>query len=119
MALLAHRVGIELTRAGLEVVVALPLVITRTVADQSGLGAAQRWGNVVGSMGIDEATLGELGSPADRDGSRPRTVVLVDDVVTTGATLTEAVRALRAVGVIDIRAATIAATRRWGTHADL
>ena len=119
MALLAHRVGTELTRVGVDVVVVTPLVITRLVVDQSGLGAAPRWRNVVGSMSVDQASLDELGSPSARDGSRPNMVVLVDDVVTTGATLTEAVRALRAVGVLQIRAATIAATRRRGAHADV
>jgi orotate phosphoribosyltransferase len=39
-------------------------------------------------------------------------VVLVDDLVTTGATLTDCARALREVGADVVAAATVAATRR-------
>jgi predicted amidophosphoribosyltransferase len=74
----------------------------RRVADQSGLDAAGRASNIAGSM-----------SYAARSGCLPTgPVVLVDDIVTSGATLAEAARALRAAGIEVRAAAVVAATRR-------
>jgi predicted amidophosphoribosyltransferase len=73
----------------------------RTVADQRGLGRAQRRENVAGSL---RAVRGNVLTGRD--------VVIVDDVVTTGATLAEAARALRAAGARVVGAATVAATPR-------
>ncbi len=78
-------------------VVAPVLRQTRSVADQSGLGSRRRLENVSGRIRCDPRVGG-------------RTVVVVDDVVTTGATLAEAVRALRGAGAEVIGAATVAAT---------
>jgi predicted amidophosphoribosyltransferase len=77
------------------------LVQARRVADQSGLTAAERVENLVGAL--------EVARPAAVRGER---IILVDDVITTGATLTEAARALRAAGAEVVAAAVIAATRR-------
>lgn len=75
------------------------LVPVRAVADQAGLSTAGRAANLAGAM---------RGRPPP-DGLP---VVVVDDVVTTGATLAEAVRALRRGGA-DVRGcAVVAATRR-------
>ena len=74
------------------------LVPARKVADQSGLTTAQRAGNLAGAL---RAT-GVAGAP----------VVVVDDVMTTGATLVEAARALAAAGHPVAGAAVLAATRR-------
>ena len=72
----------------------------RVVADQSGLTTADRAANLSGA-------LRSTGAPQAR-------VLLVDDVVTTGATLVEATRALRAAGHEVVGAAAVAATqRRW------
>ena len=76
------------------------LVPARAVADQAALGTAARAANLHGAL---RARRPLPGLP----------VVLVDDVVTTGATLAEAARALRAAGA-DVRgAAVVAATQRW------
>jgi predicted amidophosphoribosyltransferase len=76
----------------------------RRVADQSGLGAAERHANLAGAY--------RRRPRAGRRGGAP--VVVVDDVVTSGASLTEAVRALEAGGAAVLGAATFAATRRRG-----
>ncbi|QKW38988.1 ComF family protein [Actinomadura sp. NAK00032] len=69
------------------------------VADQVGLTARQRAANVQGAVEARPCVAG-------------RRVVLVDDVVTTGASLAEAARALRAAGAEVTATATIAATPR-------
>ena len=69
---------------------------SRTVADQSGLSVAQRSANLAGSLM-----------------ARPRGVgsrIVVDDVITTGASAAEAVRALRSAGASVGGVAVIAAT---------
>jgi predicted amidophosphoribosyltransferase len=71
----------------------------RRVADQAGLTATARSANLTGA----------LRARLDLRGVR---VIVVDDVVTTGATLTEAARALRAAGAEVPAAAVIAATER-------
>lgn len=77
------------------------------VVDQAGLDARGRSANLAGSMAVDAAALRRLAR------SRPRAhVVLCDDVLTTGATLREAQRALESVGLVALAAATVAATQR-------
>ena len=84
--------------ARLRVVRALRLV--RQPQDQAGLTASERRGNLAGALTC-------VAAPADR-------VIVVDDIVTTGATLAEAARALREAGVGSLSAAAIAATSRRG-----
>jgi predicted amidophosphoribosyltransferase len=75
----------------------------RRVADSTGLTTEQRRANLAHSLWVP---------PALRPLLAIGRVVVVDDVVTTGATLTEAARALAAAGCADVRAATVAATQR-------
>ncbi|NUO92602.1 MAG: ComF family protein [Dermatophilaceae bacterium] len=75
----------------------------RRVEDQSGLGTAARRGNLTGALSV---------KPLWHNVVRGRRCLLVDDVVTTGATLAEAARALREAGAGPVVGATIAATQR-------
>lgn len=75
------------------------LASARSTADQRGLDALERGRNVSGSMRARHA----------RDA---REVLVIDDVVTTGATLDEAARALTTAGFRVCGAVTLAATPR-------
>ncbi|WP_437087443.1 ComF family protein [Streptomyces sp. enrichment culture] len=78
----------ELRRTGTPARVAAVLRQRRAVADQSGLGSRQRSDNLAGALTVVPGAARLL-----RDGGP---VVLVDDLVTTGASLAEAARAVRA-----------------------
>lgn len=77
------------------------------VLDQAGLGAAERAANLTGSMGVRAAGRAAL----VRDG-RPLSLLVCDDVLTTGATAREAQRALQDAGVPVRAVVTVAATRK-------
>jgi len=83
--------------------VAQPLRWHREVAEQVGSSPLQRRRNLFGAMAA-QPTSGAL--------------VVIDDVLTTGATMREAVRALRAAGSPSIAGAVLAATQggRSGEH---
>jgi len=100
---IARRAAAELRRDGADATVAPVLRHTRRVADQAGLDAAGRARNLTGALGVGLSGVRLLTG---------RRLVLVDDVVTTGATLAEAARALRAAGLPVAGAAVVAATPR-------
>lgn len=77
------------------------VAMARGTVDQAGLGADARQANLSGHLVVRPRTTG--GGAA---------VVLVDDVITTGATMVELARVLRTRGVRVLGAATIAATPR-------
>ena len=70
----------------------------RRVADQAGLRAAARRENLFGAFRLRKPVAGAA--------------VLVDDLVTTGSSLTEAARVLRSARINVLGAATVAATVR-------
>ena len=96
-----------LAPARYSVTVARLLRSRRGVRDQAGLDVEERRANLDGSMACSSAALGRL---ARRVGSAH--VVVCDDVLTTGATLGEAQRALAAVGLDVLAHACVAATPR-------
>lgn len=105
---LARRARYELRAAGTAAVVCAALRLVRATADQAGLSAEQRAANQSGAMAVRRRAAARC-ARWTADGAQ---VVVVDDVVTTGATLAEAVRALHAAGVAPAGAATVAATVR-------
>lgn len=88
---------------GGELAVVPALVQRRRVSDQAGLTADARARNLSQALTVDPRQVQQLAG---------RRIVLVDDVVTSGATLAEAARALRAGGVEPVGAAAVAATLR-------
>lgn len=105
-----------LRRRGRDVRVVRRLGHRRSVRDQAGLSAAERTANLHGALRASSA------APAQPHLTAGRSVVrlVVDDVLTTGATADEAVRVLLAAGWRLDGVATVAATRRhherlrWG-----
>jgi predicted amidophosphoribosyltransferase len=98
---MARHAARVLRRAGRPVRAARLLRQGRALRDQAGLTAAERQANL--SCGL---------RPTRAAASTRDLVVVVDDVVTTGSSLTEATRTLAAAGVRVLGAATVAATVR-------
>ena len=99
---ISRRAAVRLRRTGTEARVRSLLVPGGRVRDQALLDAAARAANLSGSMSARRPRVGDLQG----------TVVVVDDVLTTGSTAREAQRALEAVGLHVDGVAVIAATRR-------
>jgi predicted amidophosphoribosyltransferase len=99
---LARAAARDLRRHGLPARASPLLAHSRPVADQAGLDSRSRSANLAGAVRVRRPVVGVH-------------VVLVDDVVTTGASLAEAARALTAAGARVLGAATVAATARRGT----
>jgi predicted amidophosphoribosyltransferase len=94
------RVAARRLRVRYPISVRSALAQARPVADQAGLGARARKQNLAGAF--------RLLHPL----STGSAVVLVDDLVTTGSSLTEAARVLREARIPLLGAATVAATVR-------
>lgn len=106
---LARGAAAILRRSGLPIGVTAALRHVRVVADSAGLSAYDRAANLAGALAV-RATAVRVVEDA--------TIVLVDDLITTGASLAEAARTLRAAGGTVIGAATVAATQRRGADHD-
>jgi predicted amidophosphoribosyltransferase len=78
-----------------------PLRFTRRPADQAGLGVAARAANVDGCL-VARMDLAD------------RRILVVDDVLTTGATLRETCRAVRAAGGVVVACAVVTAVPERG-----
>jgi ComF family protein len=99
---LAQQVARQL-RADLGCSVISALEIRARTADQAGLDAIARAANLAGAYTVRTRHRVRLsGAP----------VVLVDDIITTGATASEASRALRSAGAQVLGVAVVAATAR-------
>jgi predicted amidophosphoribosyltransferase len=97
---------------GRPVRVASVLTLGRPVRDQSGLTAAQRHRNLSGAMRVRRGRDGDVTA---------QTCLVVDDILTTAATVGEAVRVLTGAGADVIAVATLSATPRRSqvTHTPL
>lgn len=81
------------------------LLRTRNTPTQGHLSAAERQENVSRAFSV---------RPERRDRLKDKTILLVDDVYTTGATLSECTRALLAAGVQRVEVVTLARVVRPG-----
>lgn len=94
-----------LRTVGVDVHVGQALTFARRTADQAGLGSTERARNLAGAFRLRSA-----------HGLAERAVVVVDDILTTGATVAEAVRVLDAAGHRPCGVAVVAATARTATR---
>lgn len=100
---LARRAAAVARAGGRPMAVVPVLRVASQVRDQAGLDAAARAANLAGRLSVPGRLVPLVAG---------RRVLVVDDVVTTGATLAESARALRAAGAEVLAAATVAATSR-------
>ena len=97
----ARAAASRLRGTGTDAGVARLLAPAVRVADQAGLTASERAANLSGALRCRTRAAGHVAP-----------VVVVDDVITTGATAREAQRALEDAGFTVLGVATVAATRR-------
>lgn len=110
---LARSAARLLRRRGYQVVVAARLTHRRQVLDQAGLDTHARAANLSGALAARPARAWPgRAAVSQRQRHPPPHRLVVDDVLTTGATADESVRALAAAGWPVVAVATVAATGR-------
>jgi predicted amidophosphoribosyltransferase len=110
---LARAAAARLRAAGYQAVVSRPLR-ARPRPDSAGLDTAQRAAHALGGLRVRQLRAAGLRRWQQRTGAP---VILLDDIITTGATLAAATTRLAAAGVPVAGAAVLAATRRTGDAA--
>jgi predicted amidophosphoribosyltransferase len=100
---LTRRAAAIRRRSGCTVRVLPALRLARTVQDSAALGSQARADNLRAAFALRRGAASRLAG---------RTVIVVDDVVTTGVTLRECAVVLQAAGARVAAAATVAATQR-------
>ena len=103
---LARMAARSLRAEGRRIQVARLLQQRRRPRDQAGLTSAERWDNLAGALVV------RTRDPVRWARTGYLRVIVVDDIVTTGASLTEATRALTAAGIVVTGSAVVAATQR-------
>ena len=93
----------EIARRSVKLFIPDLLERTRHTIPQQGLNYKERGKNVHGAFGISKNHLGTL---------KGKTVLLVDDVFTSGATLNECARAMKKAGAAAVNVLTIARVTR-------
>lgn len=102
MARVGHRAVSALSEAGRPAALADCLVLSRSTRDSVGLDSAERVRNLSGRVLLRTSQLPPPCSP----------IVLLDDVITTGATIVSCVRALESAGVRVAAVLALTATAR-------
>ena len=89
----AQILAAEVARASQKPLLALALKRTRTTARQVGLTRLERQRNVAGAFAVSPAAIPQIAG---------KNVLLIDDVITTGATVASAAKALKKAGAARI-----------------